>query len=201
MSNQDRSEGIPTARDVDHVSMMVPDLNDAEAFLVDVLGCEPLYRAGPFDDPEGDWMAVELGVHPRAQLSIAMVRCGPTTNIELLEFEAPDQNEDVPKNSDIGASHLAFYVDDMQAAVEYLESQADVEVMGEPATVEEGPSRELQLSISLRCGARSSNSSGFHPSCPTSTIPIRNTTNQPRTGGIDPTTSKSETRGTEMNHL
>lgn len=39
-------------------------------------------------------MAVEIGVHPRAQLSIAMVRCGPTTNVELLEFEAPDQNEE-----------------------------------------------------------------------------------------------------------
>lgn len=49
----DAPSGIPTARNVDHVGVTVPDLDGAVSFFVDVLGCEVIYRTVPFSDPEG----------------------------------------------------------------------------------------------------------------------------------------------------
>jgi catechol 2,3-dioxygenase-like lactoylglutathione lyase family enzyme len=61
------------------------------------------------------------------------------SNIELFEYAAPDQNRSHPRNSDIGACHLGFYVEDLDAAVAYLKDQG-VEVQGEPTTMTDGPS-------------------------------------------------------------
>lgn len=135
--------GIPTARNVDHVAYTVPDLEEAITFFVDVLGCELLYRAGPFEDEGGDWMRTHLSAHPGATLSLAALRCGPNTNIELLEFEVLEQRARPPKNSDVGASHLAFYVDDLEAAIAYPEEQPGVEVLGEATTVTGGLTFDL----------------------------------------------------------
>ena len=38
----------PACTGVDHVGFTVPDLEQAQTFLVDVLGCEYLYSLGPF---------------------------------------------------------------------------------------------------------------------------------------------------------
>jgi len=108
--------GIPTARNVDHFGFTVPDLEEAIRFFVDALGCELLYRAGPFEDA-GDWMKTHLNAAPGATLNLATLRCGPTANIELLEFKTADGKTQQPKTSDAGASHLAFYVEDLDAAV------------------------------------------------------------------------------------
>ena len=136
--------GIPTARNVDHVGLTVPDLEQAIAFFVDVLGADLLFRAGPFADPDGDAMATTLGVDPRASATVALLRCGPVTNVELLEFRAPDRAAAPPRNSDPGAAHLAFYVDDLDAAVAYLRGQPGVEVMGGPTVVVGQPSAGLR---------------------------------------------------------
>ena len=45
--------------------------------------------------------------------------------------DVTDGQKPVPRNSDLGGHHLAVYVDDLDAAVEYLRSRG-VEVMGEP---------------------------------------------------------------------
>ena len=52
--------------------------------------------------------------------------------------EAPDQRAVPPKNSDIGGHHLAFYVDDIEVAVEYLKGNG-IEVLGSPSVRTEGP--------------------------------------------------------------
>jgi glyoxylase I family protein len=39
---------LPGMTGVDHIGFTVPDLDEARAFLVDVLGCEYLYSLGPF---------------------------------------------------------------------------------------------------------------------------------------------------------
>ena len=131
--------GIPTATNVDHVAYTVPDLDEAVGFFVDVLGADLLYRLDDVKDDEGDWMRRQLGVHPRAHAQIAMLRLGPVTNVELFQFEAPDQNEQLPKNSDYGGHHLAFYVEDVDAAAEYLRAQPGITLLGEPQTIEDGP--------------------------------------------------------------
>lgn len=134
------ARGIPTARNVEHVAFSVPDLDEAIGFFVEVLGADLLYRVGPFSDPEGDWMSVQLDVHPRASCDVAHLRLGPSQNVELFAWEAPDQATTAPKASDIGAAHVAIFVEDMDAAVEYLAAQPGVRLQGEIQTIEEGPS-------------------------------------------------------------
>jgi hypothetical protein len=60
------------------------------------------------------------------------------SNIELFQYSAPDQRREIPKNSDIGGHHIAFYVDDIAAAVAYLKAQG-VQVLAGPLPVTEGP--------------------------------------------------------------
>ncbi|MGH8907577.1 MAG: VOC family protein [Egibacteraceae bacterium] len=133
------SRGIPGARNVDHIAYTVPDLEEAIDFFVDVLGAELIYREGPVEDKTGDWMSRKLNVHPRASANIAMLRLGPVTNVELFEYQAPDQNRSLPRNSDHGGHHLAFYVDDVDAAAAYLRAQPGVRVLGDPETIQDGP--------------------------------------------------------------
>ncbi|UQA56800.1 VOC family protein [Polyangium aurulentum] len=133
------SKGIPGARNVHHVAYTVPDLDQAVGFFVDVIGAELLYRIGPVEDREGDWMNRKLDVHPRASTRIAMLRLGPVTNLELFEYASPDQRQALPRNSDWGGHHLAIHVEDVDAAVAYLRSIPGVKVLDEPETIIDGP--------------------------------------------------------------
>lgn len=131
--------GLPGLRGLDHIGFTVPNLDEAIAFFVNVLGCEPFYELGPFRSDD-QWMADHLNVHPRTVMRrLKFLRCGHGSNFELFEYEAPDQSSDPPRNSDVGGHHLAFYVDDMSAALEYLKGHG-VEVLGEPTVRTSGPS-------------------------------------------------------------
>lgn len=127
------NHGLPGMRGTDHVGFTVPDLDEAERFFVEILGAESVYTLGPKRSDHDDWMQVQLGVHPRTVISgIRFLRLGNGSNIELFQYEAADSAApQPPRNSDIGGHHLAIYVDDMDAAIEFLRSK-DVEVMGEP---------------------------------------------------------------------
>lgn len=127
------SRGLPGLRRGDHVGLVVPDLEAALAFFVDVLGGSCLVRHGPYrgrpDDP--DLQERQFARHPRTEVEgIAMVQVADTV-VELLQFRAPDQRREVPRTSDLGGHHLAFYVEDMPAAIEHLRSHG-VRVLGEP---------------------------------------------------------------------
>jgi catechol 2,3-dioxygenase-like lactoylglutathione lyase family enzyme len=131
--------GIPSLRGQDQVGLTVPDLAQAIDFFVNVVGCELATQFGPFRDDTGSFMADTLNVHPRAVVEqIALLRCGFGSNIELFQYSAPDQRDAIPKNSDIGGHHLAFYVDDIDAAVAYLKAHG-VTVLSGPLPVTEGP--------------------------------------------------------------
>jgi catechol 2,3-dioxygenase-like lactoylglutathione lyase family enzyme len=138
------TDPLPTARNVHHVSVTVSDLDAAVAFFLDAIGCECLYRKGPFGDPEGDSMARRLGVHGDARARLAMLRCGPTTNLELFEWDSPDQETRPPRNSDVGAMHLGLEVDDIDAAMAALETRDDVDVLEGPRTNADGPTAGLR---------------------------------------------------------
>ena len=68
-----------------------------------------------------------------------MLRLGPVTNVELFEYEAPDQRREMPRNSDWGGHHMAIYVDDLDAAIAYLREQPGVTILGEPQLIKGGP--------------------------------------------------------------
>ena len=129
--------GIPGLRRLDHIGFTVPDLEAATTFLVDVLGCEYLYSLGPFQS-DGDWMREHLNVHPRATVQQnRFFRCGDQAVFEVFHYTAPDQHDVMPRNSDIGGHHVALYVEDLDAAVDYLRERG-VTVLGEP-TASKGP--------------------------------------------------------------
>jgi catechol 2,3-dioxygenase-like lactoylglutathione lyase family enzyme len=139
MASED-SKGIPTARSIDHVGVSVPDLDEAVEYFEDVLGAELVYRATPpIDESVSDWMERNLGVHPDTTMRLAKLRLGPNVMVELLDYDDPTGRDEAPKNSDNGASHICFYVDDMEAALEYFEDVPDTEVLGDARLAEEGP--------------------------------------------------------------
>jgi catechol 2,3-dioxygenase-like lactoylglutathione lyase family enzyme len=125
---------IPGLRGTDHIGFTVPDLDEATDFFVDVIGCTLVYTLGPFAHPDDgdDWMLEHMGVNPRTVMrELRFFRCEFGANFEIFQYEPADGAAPQPRNSDIGGHHLAFYVDDLDAAVAYLRSQG-VEVMGEP---------------------------------------------------------------------
>jgi catechol 2,3-dioxygenase-like lactoylglutathione lyase family enzyme len=128
------AHGIPGLRGTEHIGFTVPNLDEAERFLVDVIGCEPVYSLGPFAHTDDDWMQEHLGVHPRTVMrELRFFRCGHGPNFEVFQYESADGAAPEPRNSDVGGHHLAFYVDDFDAALEHLRVN-DVEIMGEPTS-------------------------------------------------------------------
>jgi glyoxylase I family protein len=129
---------IPGLTGVDHIGFTVPDLAQAHRFLLDVIGCEYMYTLGPYEHDD-DWMREHLNVHPRAVMrQLHFYRCGGQAIFEVFQYEAPHQDADVPRNSDIGGHHVALYVDDLDKAVAHLHEHG-VTVLGEP-TASSGPS-------------------------------------------------------------
>ena len=109
---------LPGLRGVDHIGITVPDIEQATAFFVEVLGCELLYeREPPGNDAPRDRLGVPAGSRIRA---VRFLRCANGANIELFEFYSPDQREEFPRPSDVGIQHLAVYVEDLEAAAEHM---------------------------------------------------------------------------------
>jgi catechol 2,3-dioxygenase-like lactoylglutathione lyase family enzyme len=133
------ADSIPGLRGHDHTGITVPDVKAATAFFTDVIGCEHAMSFGPFSDDKGTFMQDVVNVNPRAVIDeISMVRCGYGSNIELFQYESPDQAKTLPKNSDIGGHHIALYVDDIDKAAAYLQSKG-VKTLKGPIPINEGP--------------------------------------------------------------
>lgn len=140
MVNTEARVGIPGLTGVDHIGFTVPDLEQAHDFLVGVVGCTFLYSLGPFLRDDNDWMQEHLNVDPRTVMrELRFYDCGGQAIFEVFAFETPDGKRSAqPLNSDVGGHHLALYVQDLDAAVEYLRA-AGVRVLGDP-TASRGPS-------------------------------------------------------------
>src|SRR5258708_34259645 len=116
-------QGVPTLRGHDHTGITVPTMKEGLDFFVGVIGCKAAMSFGPFADDKGTFMEDTLNVNPRAVIKqITMIRCGTGSNIELFEYASPDQKTVLPKNSDVGGYHIAFYVDDIKKAATYLQA-------------------------------------------------------------------------------
>jgi catechol 2,3-dioxygenase-like lactoylglutathione lyase family enzyme len=125
------ARGIPGIRGTDHIGFTVPDLDRAEDFLVEILGCERIYTLGA-KEADDDWMHTHLGVHPRTVIrEIRFYRLGQGANFEVFLYEPADGQAPPPRNSDLGGHHIAFYVDDLDSAVAFLRAKG-VHVMGDP---------------------------------------------------------------------
>jgi catechol 2,3-dioxygenase-like lactoylglutathione lyase family enzyme len=119
---------------MDHVGITVPDIDEAVSWFEDVMGCVAPLTFGPFSGVQD-----LLDVDPLAVVQqITMVRCGRSANIELFHYTAPDQRSDPPKNSDWAGYHIAFYVTDIDAAVQYMVAHGAEKLAG-PLPITEGP--------------------------------------------------------------
>jgi glyoxylase I family protein len=126
------AHGIPGLRGTEHIGFTVPDLEVAHRFFVDIIGCEYLYSLGPFRHDDDDWMLTHLNVHPRTVMTEnRFYRCRYGPNFEIFQYEAADGAAPEPRNSDVGGHHLAFYVDDIDTAIDYLRAN-DVTVLDGP---------------------------------------------------------------------
>jgi catechol 2,3-dioxygenase-like lactoylglutathione lyase family enzyme len=130
---------MPGMRGHDHTGITVPDMEQAVTFFTDIVGCQKAMSFGPFADDKGTFMTDLLGVDAKAVVEqITLMRCGHGSNIELFKYTAPDQKTIEQKNSDIGAYHIAFYVDDIKAAKAFLDEKGVPTRLG-PLPVEQGP--------------------------------------------------------------
>ena len=134
------SPGLPGLRRLDHIGFTVPDLAQAHAWLTEVIGARYLYSLGPFQDPAGSWMTEHLGVaHDTVMRQLHFYAVGEQAVLEVFEYDADRARREQPLNSDVGGHHVAFYVDDLDAALAHLIAHG-VDVMGEP-TASKGPSQ------------------------------------------------------------
>ena len=82
---------LPGLRGTEHIGFTVPDLDEAERFFVDILGCELVYSLGPFARDDDDWMLEHMGVHPRTVMrELRFFRCGTGPNFEVFQYEPAD---------------------------------------------------------------------------------------------------------------
>ena len=124
---------------LDHVGITVPDINQAIEWFEDVLGAVAPLTFGPF--PAGPFVASVVDVAETASIDqITMLRIGHSANIELFQYTAPDgQRHDMPKNSDWSGHHVAFYVTDIDTAVEYMVEKGVRKMPAGPFTLAQGP--------------------------------------------------------------
>lgn len=117
-------------RGLDHIGLTVPDLDEAISFFENVFGAVVLVRH-PRYQPTADTNVTNFGRHPdTAVAGIALIRIAGNV-LELLAYDSADRCDKVPRTSDAGGHHVAFYVDDLDCAIAQL-LDAGVEVLGEP---------------------------------------------------------------------
>lgn len=122
-----------SVRSFNHSSITVSDLDRTIAFFVDGLGFE-LQSRGPRDPEIMRRMTGITGV----DVEIAFV-AGPGHRVELIQYHGPDDRGAVtPRLCDVGAAHIAFDVEDMDAAVTVAELHG-LSVAGEVVTIDDGP--------------------------------------------------------------
>ena len=117
-----------------HVGITVRDLDVSVCFYHDLLGLEISTEPSPwFEGPE---LGHGVGV-PGAALRQVCLRLGDTL-LELLEYRTPPSDTERPLLSHcVGASHIAFGVDDIEAAKTALERRG-VEFYSGINVVDEG---------------------------------------------------------------
>lgn len=121
---------------IDHVGINVPDLNKAVTFFNDVLGFTPVTQLGPIP-LDAEWKKLNHINPNTGAVTIKMINAGNGASIEVFEYADNKGNANQPNTDDIGASHIAFYVNDIAAAVQYLKSKG-VKILGEPFTMPSG---------------------------------------------------------------
>jgi len=117
-----------------HVGFTVKDLDASIRFYHDVLGLQFANEPSPWF--EGEELSRGVGV-PGAALRQVSLLAGDTT-LELLEYRSPSSETAAPlASNNLGASHVAFLVEDIAAKKAELEAKG-IEFYSQINTVDEG---------------------------------------------------------------
>jgi len=117
---------------IDHINIVVSDLERSVKFYTEILGFEKTNSA----HLEGDWIESIVGIKGVVADVVFIVAPAGEPRIELLRYKFPI-GESIPLNSlanTIGLRHIALRVDDIQASAKKLKD-AGVRLLSEPVTV------------------------------------------------------------------
>ncbi len=140
-AGSDERPPIPGVRELDHVGLNVPDLDQAVEFFTRRLGADVVFRVERFADPDGGALT-RLGAPATASLELAMLTLG-AGRLELLHWEDGPPTIAPPGAADAGGSHVAVEVADVAAGLADLRAVPGVRVLGEPVTFPAGPTPGL----------------------------------------------------------
>lgn len=122
-------------RAIDHINIVVSDLERSVRFYTEVLGFRETRRAFL----EGDWIERIVGVPGVRARVVYVVAPAGEPRIELLRYETPAGEDPVANRraNTIGLRHIALRVDDMAATVAKLKA-AGATLFSEPVRVPAG---------------------------------------------------------------
>jgi len=117
-----------------HTSFTVSDIDRTIAFFRNVLGCSVVSPKAPRDQK----VIQQITGVSAADVMIAYLMAPGGHQIELIEYLAPEERGSVrPRPCDTGSAHLAFDVDDIEAAVAAAKEH-DVQPLGPIVTNDKG---------------------------------------------------------------
>lgn len=118
---------------VHHVGLPVTSLERSVPWYVNVLG---ILDTGIRSGGSGEGHEKALQVKKGSSLTAAFLRVGEHMVLELLEYQDADSRPFELRNSDIGALHVGFQVDDIWQSYEAL-VEAGVQFNTEPVLLDE----------------------------------------------------------------
>ncbi len=119
---------------VDHINLVVSNLERSVKFYTELLGFKEVRRA----HLEGEWIESIIGLKGVSANVVYILAPEGEPRLELLCYESP-KGEAIPANSQantIGLRHIALQVKDIQKAVKRLK-EAGVKIVGETVEVPE----------------------------------------------------------------
>ncbi|MBI1281472.1 MAG: VOC family protein [Anaerolineaceae bacterium] len=117
-----------TFRRMDHVGIIVNDLEAAKTFFLD-LGFEVMGEEFGF---KGEWIDRLVGLKNVHTEAVMIKLPGGGANLELIKYHTPpaENNSPLPLSNSIGIGHIAFEVEDIETIVEKIKSKG-MELVGE----------------------------------------------------------------------
>jgi catechol 2,3-dioxygenase-like lactoylglutathione lyase family enzyme len=121
---------------IDHVGMNVPDMDAAVPFLADLLGTRVVIDIRPAQ-PDADWRR-RFSWHDSSRIDRLVMLVTPSgEHIELFQYHGADIVHQQPHEDDAGATHIAFKVNDIAAAMAVIK-QRGLRVLCDPVTNRDG---------------------------------------------------------------
>jgi catechol 2,3-dioxygenase-like lactoylglutathione lyase family enzyme len=120
-------------RGVNHIGVPVRDLDATVSWYREKLGIEPTFGQLGTSGAEVETVVQVEG----AVIDMAFCVLGNTC-VEFLEYREPEGQDFTLRNCDIGAVHICFEVDDIDATYQHLVNEG-VEFSAPPALIADGP--------------------------------------------------------------